>query len=336
MKRNERSFLLTPWLRASLLFPLAVAAGAVVFFMALAGPPTHMEPRDLPVGVVGERQMATQLQEQLGSSEVGEGLEVEVFESVSAAEAAIQDREIYAAIVPQPGGGGELVVASAASPAVAQLLTVGVRRWGNFEVRDLVPAPEEDPRGAGLSGGALPITICGIATGAVALTLRSRVQQLAMVMSTSAVIGVAGIALLKGWLGALEGDALPQMFTLGLAVAAISSLAIGCFGVAGRVGLILLDVALVLIGNPLSGANAAPELLPFGEVGHWMPLGAAVDALRGFSAFDGAATTTPLLVLAGWVALGLLLVAVAHLRRPIDAAETADVGAGTAEPAAAH
>ncbi len=48
---------------------------------------------------------------------------------------------------------------------------------------------------------------------------------------------------------------------------------------------------------------------PWRAIGPDLPPGAAVSALRGIGFFGGAATATPLLVLALWAAAGLILVA---------------------------
>ena len=108
-------------------------------------------------------------------------------------------------------------------------------------------------------------------------------------------------------------------------MAAIALVLIGMNALFGLAGLVIADLALVLLGNPLSGATSAPELLPTGwsAIGHWMPLGATVDLLRGISGFDGRGTTLPALALASWAVLGLSLLAVASTsRRPRAEART--------------
>ena len=44
----------------------------------------------------------------------------------------------------------------------------------------------------------------------------------------------------------------------------------------GRVGLALGALPALLLGNPLSGLNSAPEMLPvgWGQLGQWLPQGA--------------------------------------------------------------
>jgi hypothetical protein len=255
---------------------------------------------------VGDQSVADQVRAQLESSAGSGGtFDVRAYASPATAEEAIRDREIYAALVPASSGAAELLVASAASPAVAQLLQAAAVPLG-ATLTDLVPAPADDPRGAGLTGGSLPMTLCGIAIGsAAALLLRRRVRhQLAAVAIASAGVGAVGVAMIHGWLGSLEGNVWAELGVLTLGIGAIATLALGVFAWFGRIGLILLDLTLVVVGNPLSGANAAPELLPLGDLGRVLPLGAAIDALRGVSGFDGAGSEEPLLWLTGWIVLG--------------------------------
>lgn len=92
---------------------------------------------------------------------------------------------------------------------------------------------------------------------------------------------------------------------------AIALVLMGMHAMFGRAGLIVTDLALILLGNPLSAATSAPELRPAGwsAIGQWVAVGATVDLLRGISGFDGALTTPAVVALAGWAALGLSLLA---------------------------
>jgi hypothetical protein len=73
----------------------------------------------------------------------------------------------------------------------------------------------------------------------------------------------------------------------------------------------------MLLGNPLSGLTSAPEFLPsgWGALGQLLPPGAAATVLRSDAYFEGVGANRAILVLSCWVAFGLLLVAVAALRR---------------------
>jgi len=80
---------------------------------------------------------------------------------------------------------------------------------------------------------------------------------------------------------------------------------------------------MVLLGNPLSGAASAPELLPqpWGAIGQVLPPGAGVTLLRSTSFFDGAAATGPLWILLGWFVAGCALILAAQRRVTRPAAE---------------
>jgi hypothetical protein len=241
------------------------------------------------------------------------------------AERLILDRKAYGALVVGPEGPAEVLTAAAASPAVAQLLagvaeTLGESTMPNagVTVTDLAPTPADDPRGAGLAAGSLPLTIGGILTGTLmALLVRGARRQLLGVVTAALLGGLAVVTVLHGWLGALSGNVWAEGGAIAAGVAAIAVVLVGTHALFGRPGLVVVDLALVLLGNPLSGATSAPELLPTGwsTIGHWMPLGATVDLLRGISGFDGRGTLTPALALAGWATFGAVLLGAAALRR---------------------
>ena len=301
----------------TLALALAPAVAVVLLLLSFAGVGTSTGPRDVPVAVVGPPAAADAFADSVDPD--GGALDVSPAADVDTARDLVLDREVYGAFVLEQDGPGRLLVASAASPAVASLLTDVATRAGVDDVVDVAPTPPDDPRGAGLAGGALPFTVAGIVAGTLmALLVRGRRQQLLGVAAASVLAGVAAVAILHGWLGSLAGNPVAEAGTVALGVVAIATLLLGAHAVAGRAGLVVVDLLLVLVGNPLSGATAAPELLPAGlsAVGHRMPLGATVDALRGVSGFDGAASGTPLLVLTGWIALGLVLLALRRTPTP--------------------
>jgi hypothetical protein len=73
----------------------------------------------------------------------------------------------------------------------------------------------------------------------------------------------------------------------------------------------------MLLGNPLSGLNSAPELLPsgWGQLGQWLPQGANGALLRSMAFFDGAGGTLPIVVLTCWSLAGLVLILIAVARQ---------------------
>jgi hypothetical protein len=106
----------------------------------------------------------------------------------------------------------------------------------------------------------------------------------------------------------------------------------GAGSLLGHAGIPPVAIVMMLLGNPLSGASSAPEMLPrpWGALGQLLPPGAGSQALRSVTYFDGVGAATPLLVLSVWAIAGLALVGVAWRRT------AASGGAVTApEPASA-
>ncbi len=306
-----------------------------LFLLAFAYPATHQAPRDLPIAVAGQPAAVAQVEARLNAQD-GNAFDVVAVADRDAAVAEVLDRQAYGAIVLGPQGPAEVLTASAGSPMVAQLLTQlsqglsGSARPAALPVTDVAPTPAEDPRGAGLAAGSLPLTIGGILTGTLmALLVRGAWRQLTGAVTVALLAAAASVAVLHTWFGSLAGNVWAEWAAIAVGVAAIAVVLIGMHALFGRTGLVIADLALVLLGNPLSAATSAPELLPTGwsAIGHWMPLGATVDLLRGISGFDGAGTALPALALAAWASLGLSLLAVAAVRaltRRLDAALSSD------------
>lgn len=321
---NERSLLVqhTPWGRVVLLAS-AAAAVMTLFLLAFAYPATSQAPRGLPIAVAGPPGAVTQMTARL-NTHGDDAFDVIAVADREAAIAEVLDRRAYGAIVLGSEGPAEVLTASAASPVVAQLLTQLAGGLGapgaepTLPVIDIAPTPAEDPRGAGLAAGSLPLTIGGILTGTLmALLVCGAWRQLLGALVASTLAAAIAVAVLHGWLGSLDGNVWAEGATLAGGIAAIALVLVGMNAALGRAGLLVADLALVLLGNPLSAATSAPELLPTGwsAIGHWMPLGVTVDLLRSVSGFAGRGTALPALVLASWATLGLSLLAVAWQRR---------------------
>lgn len=306
----------TPWGQV-LGMALGVATLIAVVITAFAWPGVNTGPRELPVAVVAPPPVAEQVSG-LIAERAGEGaVEIVAVGDRAAAERAILDREVYGALVLGPQG-GEVLTASAASPAVAQLLgqlAAGVpeQAGGPATVTDLVPLPPEDPRGVGLASAVLPLVIAGIAGAAVAgLRVRGTGQQVTTVLTLAVSAGVVLTLVLQTWLGAIGGGFWVVAGVLALGIAAIGTTLLGMFRLLGHAGLGLGAATMILLGNPLSGATSAPEMLPagWGQLGQLLPPGATGTALRSVAWFEGAGSGAAFTVLAVWLVVGLGLVLV--------------------------
>ncbi|MFM9614126.1 ABC transporter permease [Streptomyces niveiscabiei] len=289
-------------LLATLILVPLVAALAL---WAFAWPATRTAPRDLPLGVAGPSTAVTQVEGQL--REHKGAFELHRYADEAAARAAIEDRDVYGAVVVTPDG-MKLLTASAASPVVAQLLQQAVTQQADVKTVDVVAAPATDPRGAALTASVLPLAMAGIAAGA-AVTLLGLAGRPAItaLLGSAALVGAVGAGIADSWLGVLTGDWWAEAGTLGLATLAVSAAVAGVSALVGRAGMALVSAVVMLLGNPFSGAASAPQMLPApaGTIGQWLPPGAGATLLRSVSFFDGAASLGPALTLAWWAAIGL-------------------------------
>ncbi|MGY1603193.1 hypothetical protein [Geodermatophilus sp. SYSU D00815] len=314
---------------AARLVPLiaGIAVLVAVVLTAFAWPAVRSAPRDLPVAVAGPAPAAEQVTAALDEAQPG-AFDVEVLADEAAAREAIADREVYGAVVVGPDG-PHLLVASAASPVVAQSLRqvatgLGAATGTQVPVEDVVPTPDGDPRGAGLAAAALPLALGGVLTaGLTARLVRRTGTRVVAAVAMALAGGMVTATVLGTWLGAVESGWWTTTGVVALGMAATALVLLGLEKLAGTPGLGLGAATVVLLGNPLSGLASAPELLPtgWGTLGQVLPPGATGTLLRSVSWFDGAGAGAPLLVLTGWVVAGLLLLgagaAVQRRRRPV-------------------
>ena len=123
-------------------------------------------------------------------------------------------------------------------------------------------------------------------------------------------------ALLRYVLGSIDPNlwGVAGRFDAGRAGRGLAMLGLG--SLFGRVGLALGSLLALLLGNPLSGLNSAPEMLPsgWGELGQWLPQGANATLLRSTAFFDGAGGDLPIVVadlLGRWPVSALIVIACA-------------------------
>ncbi|MEV5825318.1 hypothetical protein AB0L25_07075 [Spirillospora sp. NPDC052242] len=298
---------------------LGAALLQLLMIVAFTWPVTRTAPHDVPIVVAGPGAAATA--ERLERTRPG-AFDIEVMPGADDARAAIADREAYGAIVATPSG-PRVLTASAASPMVAQQLTAlagslaGAPRAA--PVQDVVAADPDDPRGSGLAAIVLPLIMSSLAA-AVLLTFAvpSAAWRAAgaLLFAVLGGLGVAGLA--YGWLSLVPGPYLVVAGVTALTILAVTGAVAGLGAVVGRAGIGIGALTFLLLGNPLSGVTAAPEMLPepWGAIGQFLPPGAAGTLIRSATFFDGAGAGAPLAVLLTWAAVGLALMGAAALRTP--------------------
>ena len=305
---------------------LIALVGVLVVVFALVGSnvaANHSpKPHHVPVGVVGTPPVVRAVAASIGRRAPG-AYQIHAYTSVAAAQTAMLHRTVYGAF--RPGSAPLLLVASAASSAVAPLLqqtfmVAAHTRGTALVVRDLVPLPSSDSRGATAFSMIISLIITAVMGSAVIYLLgrhRPPPQRLAA-------MGALGIA--AGLVAALVTnvliDAFPGHFLAVWGVAALFYIALGlpiaAFQVlVGAGGVAIGAVMFLVIGNPASGGSSAPELLP----GFWralsqlLPPGAATTAMRDVVYFHGHGDTDALLVLGVWAVVGATVVIAVDLLR---------------------
>jgi hypothetical protein len=178
---------------------------------------------------------------------------------------------------------------------------------GPATVRDIVPAPRSDPRGAAFGGLLLPLILAGIVTGALGAVLFAGRARLTWLLGAPAAAGLLTVGIAQGGFDVLRGDWILNSAAVALGVLAVAAAVTGLTARIGRAGIGVVALLMVLVGNPWSGVGSAPELLPepAAAIGQLLPPGAAGSLLRSVAFFDGAGAAGPLAVLAVWVLAGL-------------------------------
>ncbi|MEV6660204.1 hypothetical protein [Nocardia fluminea] len=302
--------------RRAVALGLAATAIQALMLIAFAWPAVNIGPRDLPIAVAGPA--SAQVAQQLRQRDP-DAFEITTVADAEQARNAMADNEIYGAIV-TGNGAPQVLVASAASPAVAQQLTAVAQQLSGIpaaSVEDVVAIDPDDQRGAGFGSMVLPLVMSGMAA-AILLTLL--VPTFGARLAGLAAFGIAGgllsTLIFHTWLSILPGSYLELAATAGLSSFTVAAVIVGLAAAIGRPGIGIGALTMLLVGNPFSAATSAPELLPqpWGALGQLLPPGAAASLLRSVAYFDAAGALAPFLVLLAWAAGGVALLGLGALR----------------------
>jgi hypothetical protein len=308
-------------IRATGIVAVLIVALAIIT-IAFALPAARTAPHSVPIGVAGPQAASGQISTALEKQAPG-AFEVTFYPGEAALREAIHNRDVYGGIAFGPDG-QSLLIATGGSPMVAQILTQignGVARQAGMQIHteDLAPPTSDDPRGVGLAASALPITLAGLLPAIALLSVLKREvwTRLTATLVFSGLAGLSVAALLKYVFGSVDTNFWGVAAGLTLGVLAMGLFILGLGSLFGRAGLIGGASLAMLLGNPLSGLNSAPEMLPtgWGQLGQWLPQGANATLLRSTAFFDGAGGALPIVVLTCWSLLGVALVVVAALRQ---------------------
>jgi hypothetical protein len=308
-------------LRATGIVSVLVVVIAIVA-LAFAMPAAHSKPHDVPIGAAGPQAASGQFADMLEQNAPG-AFEITYYPGIAALRDAIRNRDVYGGISLGPDG-RSVLIATGASPAVAQLLTqvgngISAQTGVALRTEDVAPPTANDPRGTGLAASALPITLAGLLPAiALVLLLRREVWiRFAAAVVFAALAGWSIAALLRFVLGSFDANFWGVAGGLTLGILAPGLFMLGLGSLFGRVGLGAGTVLALLLGNPLSGLTSAPELLPtgWGALGQWLPQGANATLLRSTAFFGGSGAAMAIVVLTGWALAGAALIVIAAARK---------------------
>jgi hypothetical protein len=327
---------------------LVLQLGLIAAFVGASRDPS---PHHVPLAVVGTPREVAPLAAKLGGTGA---FAVRQEPTVAAAEQAIGHQQVYGALVPAARP-ETLLVASAASPLVAQLLTrtfsaAAQARGTTLAVRDVVPLPASDPRGVAgpylvlglVIGGYIGAMVIGRLIGMRSPSAGHLGLRLGILACYAVAAGALGVTLLDPVLGVLHGHALVLAATGALVAFAVGSFTSALQTMLGLAGTLLSVVILVVVGNPAAGGGQIPPtLLPraWGWLAHVLPNPAGMAAVRSLTFFSGHGAAQPFLVLVIYAAasavvmLAMTLIPALRRRSQVPAGTAALTGDLAAEAA---
>jgi hypothetical protein len=322
-------------------WPVAVVLGVVgslvvgLIVLAFLWPTRTAEARDLPIGISGPAASVSAVKTAVDANAKG-AIDFVSADDRADAVSQIKTRDTYGAIVlsDSPTTPPEVLTAPAASPAAAQLLSGlaaqlqahlaeqvaaagGDPSAVKVTVTTVVPLSDADPTGAGLVAASFPMMLGGMAGGVlVSLLVVGPLRRLAALAGFGIGVGLILAFVLDTWFGYLPGDFWLVALGLGTSVIATSAFIVGCASLVGTAGIGIGAAITLLFANPLSAAATPWQFLaaPWGAIGQFFVPGASAWLLRSIAYFPDADVSKQWWILAGWIALGVVLTLAGHFR----------------------
>jgi hypothetical protein len=271
-------------------------------------------PHHIPTGIVGNPEQHTALINAL-QEKVDGALDFNPYPSKSAAEHAINQQTMKAALILDHSPPQLLLVSSAASAPVAALLTTAVEQVGlqiapnsapPLHTVDIRPLPRTDPNGMIGFYVTFAATILGFS---IMFNLRAHEPQLSP-RAWLAFIGVLGVVgglaltvVAHQVVGALRGPFLEIWAAVAVQIAVTALLTSTMIVLLGRWAIVPAWLLFTAVGNPSAGGAVAAPLLPrlYAFFGHYFPTGATVAIVHNAVYFRDAQHLEPVVVQVAWL-----------------------------------
>jgi hypothetical protein len=329
-----------------------LAALAVVAFMQFLFSLNYMssghEPvaSNLPFGVTGSSSILTTVQHG------GLSLKVTQYPSEQAAKTAINQAEIWGALIPGSSSSTLLVVPSVSDLAPAQLAVqferaaASVHQVLHVQQYAPTPLPPKDPFGLVPSLMLIPLLIGGYMSASMlaARTGLAAVRWRGVILAGYALVaGMLVNLIVVPWLGGYPSGKFWIVWPiLALVIYAVAMVAAVLGRLLGAAGTLVTVIIIILFGNPSKGgANGVPYLPAFWrDIGPYLPPRNAYILLHNTIYFSGNGTTQALVVLLIYAVVFAVILGVLdwyHTSTPTIplTPETADEAAAMAVPVGA-
>jgi len=299
-----------------------IAAGLVVLVTLLGLIGTAIRdprPHDIPVGVAGPAPAAAQITGAFNSKAPGT-FQFTVYDSEAQARSALDARDVDAVLV--LGAPPKLIVAGAAGDAITGLTTAifsqaFAAQGTQLTVEVAHPFASGDPHGLVLFFLVLATIVSTFVVHAI-LLVRGRAARLSTWLGVeggwAVAAGLAGVGMAAWIVGGYVSGATTMAGLVALTALATGTVTAGLSRLLGTPGLGLAGLSVVLLNLISSGGPAGQEFLPdaYRALSPWMPAGQLFSAFRGALYFEGQGVAAPVLVLAGWLVVGVVLMLLAE------------------------
>jgi hypothetical protein len=290
---------------------IAIALGAA--YLSIGHDP---HPRDVPIAAVGTPQIAQAIEAQAPDQ-----LDVRPVRDLAAARQAIDEREVYAAVVPGSQGVRELVIASSASNQVANFMrkALGAATPQNVpRIVDAKPLPEDDSAGSSIPllvqllilGGSIGILGFRSVLPRFQAEPRSGVLPIAALVAYALAFGLAVTGISEAFGVGTDAAFLDRVLVFSFISLAVTASTAAMVSLIGAAGSAVAGTLFFVIGSQISGGNTALEFLsPFWSgLGEHLPGGAGTALVRDVLYFPDAPMGEPIATLAAYVGVGVLVV----------------------------
>jgi hypothetical protein len=270
-------------------------------------------PHHIDTAVVGNPEQYPALIDALQRQMDG-AIDLNPYPSRAAAEAAMNQQTMNAALIlgPQPP---QLLVSSAASAPLAGLLTTAAEQVGQqlapnapapLHTVDIRPLPPTDPHG--MIG--FYVTFAAVLLGfSVMFNLRAHEPQLSprawlAFIGVLAVVGGFALTVVADWIvGALRGPFLEIWAAVAAQIAVTALLTSTMIVLLGRWAIVPAWLLFTVIGNPSAGGAVEAPVLPklYDFFGRYLPTGATVAIVHNAAYFHHAQHLEPIVVEVAWL-----------------------------------